>query len=123
MTDSNELDRIKKLLTSLDMLDEIKNNKTLNFVAKEIISSHTKDRTSTIYRLAMAIYHSGRFGEHVLKEFSDPLKIYIRITEDKSFQETDPQLLAKLRQSMDASLMIRTFISYLTATYLYYDNI
>ena len=123
MTDLKELESIEKFLISLDMLDTLKENKTLNFVAKELISSHSKDKSSIIYRLAMAIYHSGRLGEHVLEEFNDPLKVYIKITEDKTFQEIDPQLLVTLRQASDASSLIRTFICYLSAAYLYYSNI
>lgn len=123
MSGSNQLIKLEQLLTALDMLEKVRDNKELNFIGKELISLHVKDRTSTIYRLAMSIYHSSRFGEPILEEFFEPLNIYMRITENEIFNEIDENFLIRLRASKDPSHLIRTFISYLVAAYIYYKNV
>jgi len=122
MTDSAEFKRAEALLASLGILEEVNNNKTLSFIAKELVASGDKDKDSIIYRLAMTIFHSERSGPSCLKALENPFDTYIKISEDASFQKDYPEFLAKMKNKPTPAieLVMKTFMCFAAAAYLYF---
>lgn len=122
MTASTEFKKAEALLSSLGILEEIKENKTLDFIAKELVASGIKDKDSIIYRLAMSIFHSERSGPPCLKALENPFDTYISISGDASFQKNYPEFFARLKdKSVSAiELTMKTFMCFASAAYLYF---
>ena len=122
MTDSAEFKRAEALLSSLGILEEVNNNKTLSFIVKELVASGDKDKDSIIYRLAMAIFYSERSGPSCLKALDNPFDTYINISGDASFQKDYPELLAKMKNKPTPAieLVMKTFMCFAAAAYSYF---
>jgi len=122
MTNSTEFKKTEALLSSLGILDEVKENKTLNFIAKELVTSGTKDKESIIYRLAMSIFHSERSGPFCVEALENPFNTYISISEDESFRKNYPEFFTKLSGKSTAAIeaTVKTFMCFASAAYLYF---
>jgi hypothetical protein len=111
----------ERMLRAAGLLTEIDSNASLVRIAEDVVQSGKKDMDTTIYRVAMAIYHAGRFsGQPMLPTLEDPAKVYLNFTSDKSVASDFKEITAAMTQKEPESRheFVRTFMCFLVGVYL-----
>ena len=118
----SEYKKAEQLLSSIGVLEEVRENKVLDFIAKELISSQEKDKDTMIYRLAMMIFHSQRSGPPCIEQLGNSMDIYIRLAQNPSSREIFKEFFKKTERKapLAIELMTKTFVCFVAAAYVYY---
>lgn len=128
---NKNLENIEDLIDIMEISEEIKNFenediKLLYSLAKDLIETRNRCRESIIYRLAMTLYHSGRYwGNHVIEILDDPTNIYLKLSSNTKFQEQYHSIWLKIKEKKDRLIKANftmTLTCFLLATYLYYSQ-
>lgn len=116
---------VEDLLICAGLKENLDKSHDLFTIAKDVKSSNSKDPTSIIYRLAMMVYHSARLaGRPAVEELEDPGAIYLRIIDNEDFKKRYNSLyesLIKFPYQVRSSVL-KTFISFVIGSYLYYKG-
>lgn len=120
------LTKAAEILAAAKILMEIQERSELITIARDVATSGTKDPDSTIYRLAMMIFHSERLTkEPAVKAIEDPGTIYLELSQNKEFLEKYSFILEEFKKiPMPARTpAMKTFMSFVTGAYLYYRSL
>lgn len=121
-----KLTKIKEILEAGKILNEIEQKKELLTIAKDVANSGFKDYNSTIYRLAMMIYHSQRLtGEPAIKTLEDPGSVYLELLQNNILLEKYPFILEEFKKIpvVARTSFLKTFMSFIAGAYLYYSSL
>jgi hypothetical protein len=118
---SNNAKTAEKMLKVAGLLAEIDDNPSLVRVAQDVLQSGKKDIDTTIYRIAMAVYHAGKYsGQPLLPTLEDPAKVYLNLTSDKSVTSEFKEITTAMAQKESGARheFVRTFMCFLVGVYL-----
>lgn len=111
----------ERMLKAAGLLPEIDANEDLFKVAQDVLQSGKKDLSTTIYRVAMAIYHAERFaGKPLLVGLEGTAKVYLSFTSDKSIAEGFKEIVSTMKQKevVPRYEFVRTFMCFLIGVYV-----
>jgi hypothetical protein len=111
----------ERMLKAAGLLSEVDANQDLFKVAQDVLQSGKKDLSTTIYRVAMAIYHAERFaGKPLLEGLEDTAKIYLNFTSDKSAADDFKGIveIVKRKEFSARYEFVRTFMCFLIGVYV-----
>lgn len=117
---------LEELLRSLGMLEEVKGKKELFYVARDVIESGTMDRSTIIYRLAMALFHAPKYtGKEVLPQLEDMASVYLHLSQSELLRERFGWVLEELKSVPKEKILIttRTLICFVVAAYVVYSRV
>jgi hypothetical protein len=121
----DRLTKIEALLGYAGIKSELETRKDLFSIAKDVKNSNSKDPTSIIYRLSMTLYHSDRLsGEAAVPQLEDPGVLYLNLMDNSGFKTEFPSIHAALVKITpnQRSALIKTFMSFVIGSYLYYKG-
>lgn len=123
---------IRKLLDKMGILGELEKENEDNFITiasltKNLIKKKERCKETIIYRIAMTLYHSGRYWDnHVFKLFDDPMSIFLKLSTNYLFQKEYPKIWESISNNKQDRLVkanqLKTLICFLISTYFYYKN-
>lgn len=109
------------------MKEEPEHLSILSSITKNLMVNKERSRETIIYRIAMTLFHSGRYWEnHILKILDEPVRVYLNLASNKSFQKNYDgiwELIEKRKNRMIKANFIKTLICFLIGGYLYYKNL
>jgi hypothetical protein len=111
----------ERMLRAAGLLSEIDANPDLVRIAQDVLQSGKKDMDTTIYRVAMAVYHAGKYsGQPLLPTLEDPAKVYLTFTSDKSVTSDFKEITTAMTQKEPdvRHEFVRTFMCFLAGVYL-----
>jgi len=116
---------IEEILTSVDLLDILKNNIVIPKVVKDVIASNTMNYNTIIYRLGMAIHHSKRrSGIASIESLDDAGSLYLKLTQSEILKKYSKQLQPLMDLPSDGKLTsTKVFFSFLASAYFYYREV
>lgn len=114
----------KELISFAGLLETIDAKRDLFAITNDVISAQKKDSDSSIYRIAMMLYHSARLaGAPAIKDLEDPGSIYLKIMDTADFSmkhEYTYNALIKIQPEIRPAV-IKTLYSFIISSYLYYS--
>lgn len=123
---------INKLLEKMGILEEIEKEKddiilTITSLTKNLIKKKERCRETIIYRIAMTLFHSGRYWDtHIFRLFDDPMSIFLKLSTNYLFQKEYPKIWESINNNKQDRLVkanqLKTLLCFLISTYFYYKN-
>ena len=117
----NNVKTAERMLRVAGLLAEINDNPSLIRIAQDVLQSGKKDIDTTIYRVAMAVYHAGKYsGQPLLPSLEDPAKVYLNFTSDKSVTSDFKEITAAMAQKEPQARheFVRTLMCFIVGVYL-----
>lgn len=121
---SKEVRTAGEIIQSAGILDEVKMSEPILIsIVKSVIRDKSMDRNTTIYRLAMMLYHSATLaGGPVIEMAEDSGYIFLKLMEDREISGLFDEKLKKSK-SVDTASFTKTFICFAIAAYIYYKAV
>lgn len=118
------LKQASDILDALGILDEVQQLDLLHSTASEVLRDKKMDVGTMIYRMAMAIYHSGMTGKSVVSIMDDPSSAYFKMVGSAAYKsmrsEFSPVMNLPLGARIHATKVLITFV---IASYVYHKAI
>lgn len=123
-TNPDGLKIIEEIFTALGLIDDVKNNKLLPLVVKDVIKSQSMDHNSLIYRLGIAIYHSKRrTNKAIIEKLEDTGTLYLKLSESEIIKKYSKQFAPLVDLPADARIIVvKVLFSLMVAAYAYYSE-
>lgn len=110
----------REILATSGLLSEVQKLEQVVGVARDVLLSGFKDLDSTVYRIAMAIYHSKRLtGQELVPGVEDSAAIYLALTQATELLTKHRALEETLRSvpAPEKNEFTRTFICFVIGVY------
>ncbi len=117
----NALKNSHELLNAMGILEDVNQNPTIFPSAREVLREKNMDSGTLIYRLAMAIYHSGGgTGKSILALMDDPSSAYLKLATSPMINKWEDEFA----EMMDAPLELRikimkVLMAFAVSSYVY----
>jgi len=122
--DKKALKVAEEILTSLNILNEIKSNSLLFGTVKDVIETKEMDPDTIIYRLAMSLYHT-KFssGNPITPLLDEPSELYLRLLQTELPEKYKDAFSIMTNLPPDARIRtMKIFIAFLISSYAYYKT-
>lgn len=122
LPDSKALDNLEKLAGVLGISEELEQIDMFSSTACDVLRENTLDTGTMIYRMAMAIYHSGRMaGTSILRAIDDPGSAYISLINSDVYASDDSKFAPIMSIPLESRVhAVRVLIAFTAACYVYH---
>ena len=114
-------EKSEELLKSVNLLDEVNKKEIIFSAAKEAYREKSMDSPTLVYRLAMAVYHSGRGADSsIVSAIDNPSDVYLVFLKSSLYQEHKEDFTEMMESPLDLRInVMKVLIAFAISTYVY----
>ena len=117
--------KCEEILKACKLYDAVTKSELPLVVAKDAINKKNRDPDTTIYRLAMAVYHYIFNDIPVVKGWENWESAYLYFSQDSAIQKKYPKIMKCLEQVPEDNVQgtFKAILAFIIGSYLYYRGV